>query len=223
MSAIAEAVVPGVDVRRALDALFILMRDPNRLDQVLRLGEAINRPAFERLWRMFEEHPEGRAVLAERPRLDESHVDFEALASLPKSTLGREYADFLRTRGISPKPFEVAPNAPDERMSYLVLRIRQTHDVWHVLTGHETDVPGELYLQAFTYAQMRVPLSFVLVLTGSLRWGWRQPGYFKNLLASYRAGRRANAMAPTFWERHWGETVESLREQLKVVPFAPAV
>jgi ubiquinone biosynthesis protein Coq4 len=35
--------------------------------------------------------------------------------------------------------------------SYLLLRLRQTHDLWHVVTGFSTNVPGELGLKAFVY------------------------------------------------------------------------
>jgi ubiquinone biosynthesis protein COQ4 len=215
----AAVTLPGIDYRAAFDAARILMRDPNRLDQVLRLGEAINRGAFERLWGTFQSTAEGRAILAERPRLDEAHVDFTALAALPEGTLGREYADFLRTHGISPKPFENAPQGIDPRASYLVLRMRQTHDVWHVLRGQETSVAEELYLQAFTYAQIGAPLSLVLCVGGTLRYGWRYRGFLRNMWRSYRAGKRAKPLAPTYWERHWSEPVATLREQLGVERF----
>ena len=41
---------------------------------------------------------------------------------------------------------------PDPRAAYLAQRMRQTHDIWHVLTGYATDVAGEVQLQAFTLA-----------------------------------------------------------------------
>jgi ubiquinone biosynthesis protein Coq4 len=122
--------------------------------------------------------------------------------------------DFLRRNHITPAALSHAPVAPDERMTYLVLRMRQTHDVWHAVTGYAADVEGELLLQGFYLAQTRTPLALVLTLLGAVRYGWRYPAYFGRLRAAYRAGRRAAALAPVYWERHFAEPVTSVRARL---------
>ena len=42
--------------------------------------------------------------------------------------------------------------------SYIMLRLRQSHDIWHVVTGFGTDKVGEIALKAFEVAQARRPL-----------------------------------------------------------------
>jgi ubiquinone biosynthesis protein COQ4 len=49
---------------------------------------------------------------------------------------------------------------------YLLLRLRQTHDIWHIVTGFGVDVTGELQLKAFELSQTRRPLAIVLLLGG---------------------------------------------------------
>jgi ubiquinone biosynthesis protein Coq4 len=45
-------------------------------------------------------------------------------------------------------------------------RTRQTHDLWHVLTGLGTDIPGEIALQAFTYEQLHHNFSRLIMSRG---------------------------------------------------------
>jgi ubiquinone biosynthesis protein COQ4 len=204
----------AIDLGAALRAIGALSRDPNRLDQVLRLGEAVNRPAFPRVWAMFTSHPEGRRVLADRPHIDEAHVDLAALTALPDGTLGREYVRFLTTNRISPKPFAEPPRATDPRAAFLMMRLRQTHDLWHVVTGYTADVDGEILLQAFTLAQMHTPLSLILVTLGTLRYGLRRPALWRALGPAFAAGKAAKPLPPLYWEERWAHPVVDVRREL---------
>jgi ubiquinone biosynthesis protein COQ4 len=198
--------------RRVLGALRALRRAPS-LENVFALGEAVNKGALARMSRHFEGDPDGRRVLAERPELNSSAVDFTALEALPDGTLGREYVRFLRDNGLSPDVFK-APALEDPRAAYLAQRLRQTHDLWHVLTGYTPDVVGEVLLQAFSFAQMGTPSSLLITVFGALREGARRPRFFARVLAAYWHGRRARLLLPVYWEQHWVDTVESLRASL---------
>jgi ubiquinone biosynthesis protein COQ4 len=201
-------------VRNAVRAAHGLNKDPNRLDLVLVLGESVNRRAFPRLWELFEKDPAGARVLAERPAIDSAHVDLDALSLLPDGTLGREYARFLRGNGLTLDVFK-APIGVDPRAAYLVQRIRQTHDVWHVVTGYTPDVPGEVLLQAFTFSQLKTPSSLMIAVIGTLRIVLRgRLSFFPRLVDAFKRGARAKKMAPTYWEEHWIDSVESLRATL---------
>jgi ubiquinone biosynthesis protein COQ4 len=201
-------------VRNAARAAYGLNKDPNRLDLVLMLGEAVNGPAFSRVWGRFESDPDGARLLAERPAIDSAHVDYDALARLPDGTLGREYVRFLRTHGLSTDVFR-APVGAEPRATYLIQRMRQTHDIWHVITGYTPDVRGEILLQAFTYAQARIPSSALIALFGTVRGTLhRGPAFLVEVLTALRRGRRAKFFGPTYWEELWGQSVESVRARL---------
>ena len=40
----------------------------------------------------------------------------------------------------------------------------------------------------------------------------------RQLPEAFRAGRRARPLLPVYWERHWEEPLEALRERLRVTP-----
>lgn len=195
-------------------SLAVLLRDPGRLDQVLVMAQTINLPALGRALGRLDEDGAGRALLAERPRIDREHVDFDALARLPDGTLGREYVRFLTDHGITPDVFREPPDVGDERAAYVMLRLRQTHDLWHVLTGYAPDVQGEILLQAFTFAQLRAPSALVLATLGTLRWMGRWKGHLRALARAFRRGRQARFLATFRWEDHWATPVDDLRAML---------
>src|SRR6185436_21153147 len=116
---------------------------------------------------LFFNHPVGARLYAERRAIDSTTVDLDVLAALPAGTLGHAYANFMKAHGLTPNIFDGAPDeVGDERASYVIQRMRQTHDLWHVVTNCETDPAGEVALQAFTFAQVHVPSSGILAALG---------------------------------------------------------
>ena len=143
--------------KRALAALRKILADPDQTDQVLVFLSLINSGSSNttRIDRFFAD-PSGRALYDQHRAIDSRSIDLDALAALPDGTLGHTYATFLRSHGLTPEVFDGPPEGiADPRRSYVVQRLRQTHDLWHVVTGCETDPAGEVALQAFTYAQLR--------------------------------------------------------------------
>jgi ubiquinone biosynthesis protein COQ4 len=206
--------------RTVARTLFTLARDPGRLDQVLLLAQTVNLAALARAVERIDDDPAGRALLADRPRIDRSHVDFDALARLPDGTLGREYVRFLTDNGITPDAFEEAPPITDPRIAYVMQRMRQTHDLWHVLTGYTPDVRGEILLQAFTYAQTHAPSALIITIFGTVRWAFVWPGQAAALREAVARGKRTGFL-PTFrWEDHWATPVTELRALLTCPPAA---
>jgi ubiquinone biosynthesis protein COQ4 len=208
-------VVPPLHERllHAGRALVNLAIDPGRLEQVFVMGEALNAPLIKAALEKLERDPEAQRLLADRPRIDSAHVDFAALERLPDGTLGREYVRFLRDNDITPDVFQMG-GVGDERMRYVEMRIRQTHDLWHVLTGYTPDVTGEVLLQAFTFAQLGAPSAFAIAAMGTVRWGWKTPRFFRRLRAAVRGGKATKKLATFRWEEHWAEPVAELRKEL---------
>ena len=219
-----HAPIPSLPVRlsRAARALAKILRDPNQLDQVFVLGESLNAGRLPRLVDKLEAaDPEIRRLLAERPCIDSRHVDFDALEALPDGTLGREYVRFLRDNAITPDVFK-PPSIGNERASYVMQRIRQTHDLWHVLTGYTPDVTGELLLQGFTFAQLGAPSALLLASLGGLRHGRRTPRFWRRMRTAYVRGKATRKLAGFYWEDHWAEPVSVLRERLCCAREAPS-
>jgi ubiquinone biosynthesis protein COQ4 len=138
-------------------------------------------------------------------------------AKLREGTLGRTYSEFLRSRNLTPEVFAAPREVRDEAARYVAQRIRQTHDLWHVLTGYDTDVLGEAELQAFTYAQLRTPFSLLVALFGASNANLLSP----RVWAAYRRGKRAAPLVWRAWERHFATPLPELRQLLRLTGSSP--
>lgn len=82
-----------------------------------------------------------------RPRLSAS--DLQQLGQLPAGPLGRASADHVLGEGLDVDVFPTMPSdTPDEFL------LAHLYDIWRVITGFETDVAGELGLQASGAGQL---------------------------------------------------------------------
>jgi ubiquinone biosynthesis protein Coq4 len=203
-------------LRRAFAALAKVVADPDQTDQVLVFNSHINAGTLPQRMSVFYADPDGQRLFAERRAID-SRTDLDALAALPEGTLGHAYARFLRDRGLTPDVFDGTPaEIADPRAAYVLQRLRQTHDLWHVVTGYNTDPRGEIALQAFTYGQLRAPSSLVLAVVGTLKGFNKERALAGEVLAAYRAGTAAHPFATFLWEDHWTTSLEDVRAMLGV-------
>jgi ubiquinone biosynthesis protein COQ4 len=198
-------------------ALHALARDPEDTEQVFLLGICLNARKLPELLTRIALDPDGATLLEERPSIDSGSVDFDALRALPPGTLGREYVRFLDDNGLDPDLFQPPPGLPPIP-TYVAKRIRQSHDLWHVVTGFGTDIPGEIGLQAFTHAQMRMPVSRILVALGLVRWSHRYPRMVRLVREGRRMGRRAAFLPVVRWERLFDRPLARVRADLGIEP-----
>lgn len=213
---VAQLLKDGFVVSRAVVRV---MRNSDRTDEIHKVEEITGRPAYRKLL----EDPATHRILDERPELSSRHLDFAWLRSLPADTLGGAYVRHLDDNGITADYQAVGTHhVDDDRMSYLMRRFRQTHDVWHALlgigiTGHE-----EVIIHAFSWGQLRLPVSAMVVLFGSLkhlvlerRWGALR----HSMREAYRAGVDAVPLLPVVWEDHWAESLDAVRARYHVHPL----
>jgi len=201
--------------QRAFQALGRIVANPEATDQVLVFSTYANAGSMHRRLHRFFDDPAGQRLFREQRAIDSHTVDLDTLAALPAQTLGHAYAHFLRSRGLTPDVFDGPPaNVRDPRASYVVQRMRQTHDLWHVVTGHDTDPAGEIALQAFTFGQVRAPSTLILSMVGTLKGLREKPGLPLDVLAAFRAGRDAKPLIAFAWEDHWATPVSEVRTML---------
>jgi ubiquinone biosynthesis protein COQ4 len=192
------------------------MKDPDDTVQVLILGLALNAPFFPRFLARVATLGGEIDLLREEPVIDSKTVDFDALRGLPATTLGGAYARYLDDNGLDPDLFQAPPGIPAIARG-IARRVRQTHDIWHVLTGYAPDVPGELALQGFTFAQLEMPSSLLIATVGTLV---RSPKTFPRVWDGYRRGRRAKFLPPVRFEDRWAQDLDEVRKDLDVLPAA---
>lgn len=202
-------------------ALVDLLRDPEDTTRVFVLGLLVSRRAYPKLLARITLDDRGARLLRERPAIDRAHVDFARLRALPETTLGGAYARYLETKNLDPDLFQAPPGLP-EVPAYIAQRMRQVHDLWHVLTGYDTDVPGEILLQAFTWAQTDAPSAMLVTLGGLARFGASERKLFLRAVDAYRRGRRAEFLAPLWLEEMWDRPLDEVRAELGIVPAMAA-
>ena len=196
-----------------VQALLEVGKDPDRTDKVLEAYEHLNAGGESKRARRFYASGSGERLFKKNRTLDGTTVDFAALARLPQGTLGHQYARFMRERNLTPDIF--AAQGELAREGYMIKRLRQTHDLWHVLTGINTDVSGELELQAFTFAQMGIPSALMLVTFGTLRWLPKDLTLPFRVIRGALRGLQAQLLAPVEWEEQWTRPLVELRRELR--------
>lgn len=206
---------PLARARIAARALAGLLRNSNDTHHAFVLSLALNGRVFPRFLAQFLMSDEGLELLCERPSIDSAHVDLDRLRALPEGTLGRAYVRYLDDNNLDPDMFQAPPTLPTA-LAYVSKRLRQSHDVWHVLTGYTPDVPGEIALQAFTYAQTGAPASGLIAVAGALRWAPQRRGLIRETVRGYRRGKRARFLGSVRWERHWDRPLADVRGDLGI-------
>jgi ubiquinone biosynthesis protein COQ4 len=177
------------------------IRDPTRADSVAAIGELTGVEALRQLLSVMRQHPVGQVILKDQPMVTQATVDLAkqaATLSVQNTTsdqdisFGRAYLDFLEKHGFDPEERDPicyltsqkgsinesgSPNIDDDDdklLAYIMLRYRQCHDYWHVLTGLPPTVAGELGLKWLELFQTRLPLAALAVTAGSLSLGSNQ-------------------------------------------------
>jgi ubiquinone biosynthesis protein COQ4 len=208
--------------RRALRALTRVLANPEETDQVLVFSSLVNAGSSPHRLASFYADPRGQRLFDHACAIDSHTIDLAALGRLPAGTLGHAYATFMTSHGLTPDVFDGTPeDIHDPHAAYVVQRMRQTHDLWHVVTNAETDPAGEIALQAFTYAQLGAPSSGILAALGTLKTLRHDRRIVRDVIAMFRLGQTAEPLAVFAWEDHWATPLAEVRRMLRL-PEAPA-
>jgi len=202
---------------RALRALSRVLRNPEETDQVLIFTTYANAGTNNDRIDNFFNDPVGHRLFDEHRALDSHTIDLDALYALPSGTLGHAYASFMKRHGLTPNVFDGPPDdITDEHRSYVIQRMRQTHDLWHVVTNAETDPAGEVALQAFYYAHIGAPGSGILAALGMLKTVRHDRRILRDVAEMIGRGRNAKALPMFAWEDHWTTPLTEVRRLLNL-------
>lgn len=137
-----------------------LIANKEDTEQVFHIIEALNGQSFEKNFWKFAARPAGQKLLKEKPCLPPVLDDHGWIRDLPEGTVGRAYVEFMEREGLSAQglvdeseKFRSKAREFDDDMKWYGNRLRDTHDLFHVLSGYNRDALGEASLLAFTYSQ----------------------------------------------------------------------
>lgn len=170
-----------------------------------RMGDPFRNPLLERMW---------------QERYFPPRYDIDQLTAMRPDTLGGAYARHMTQRSLRPDYYDSVEAR--HRFHYLRLRVRQTHDIWHVLTGFDTDAVGEVGLQGFYFGQVTNGQS-VLILAGGIikclfTGRYAELEHFVDAFCEgYHNGRTAHFLLEVRWEELWPEPLDGLRRRFGIV------
>ncbi len=203
------------DVLSTLKGVVTLIRDPEKTDSVYDIEDGLRNIPATRLAVDYAKTKPGIAQLFEERYLAPS-PDIAALLQMSPDALGYAYAQYITNAGFDPNFYRKAAVTDD--ISYFLMRMRQTHDIWHIVTNFGVDEKGELGLKAFELAQVRRPLAAMLVAGGVLETLLKKPEAMDNLLEQislgYRLGNQTQPLLAQKWEENWERPLADWRSHL---------
>lgn len=208
---------------RAMQALF---RDKEDTGQVFKIIEALKGKSFEKTLARLKNTDRGRKLLDQKPDLLALLNDRAKLAAMPEGSLGRTYLHFIESEDLSADGLVAASmEAPrrdgrDDDLAYLGNRQRDSHDLYHVLTGYGRDGLGELCLLKYSNQHSYNRGIAFIILMASRRNRKHMPEV--NTPACLREAK-ANARAADWlvgqpWEELLPLPLEEVRARLQVRP-----
>lgn len=177
-------------------------------------------PAYDLVAQYLNQDPACAALIRDR-YIPPAH-DLDTLLTLPQDSLGYIYAAYIKKTGFDPNLHAGMTAKSDAE--YIELRLSQTHDLWHVVTGFDTDEIGELGLQAFHLPQFPYPLATLLVANSLISTTLKQPEMLPQLLEAIGQGFQMGKMVkPLFaqkWEEGWEKPLRQWQAELNIQPLA---
>ncbi len=203
---------------RMLRSFWRLSQDPNQLGEVFAIADRGSKPEIlAEMARFVSRDPQGARALREGVRLGE--VNLVALKTLPQGTLGRVFAEHMLDNRLDPRDIPV-PTYPSGDVRYIKTHMRETHDIWHVVTGFDTDVAGEIGLQAFYLAQLPSRLSAVLIAMAFVHLATKaiepRDAIMTAMMRGWAIGKEARPFFGFDWAAHWSTPLAEVRKLLEV-------
>ncbi|MCB1700335.1 MAG: hypothetical protein H6985_09690 [Pseudomonadales bacterium] len=201
-----------------------LIADPDNTGEVFKIIQALKGASLARAVARLRDIPEGAQLLREKPAILPLLSDRPALRALPEGSLGRAYLAFVESQQLSADGLvaasEEAPRGGERTAeeNWLGNRLRDIHDLQHVLCGYGRDELGELCLLAFMNAQ--TPSRGIAFIIFMGRRTFRQQAPHIDVDACVEEGRRTGEAARWFatvnWEQRLAQPLDALRAELGI-------
>ncbi len=183
-----------------------LLKDKENTEEVFHIFESLPwkglRPAAE----AFLNSERGQEIRASEPYLPAILDDHAALRRLPQGSVAHAYCDFMEREGLSASglvdEFDRFNNGRydfDDQFEWYMNRLRDTHDLLHILTGYGRDALGEQCVLAFTYSQQPSPAHLFIAYAGGINMKSRVKSSAP-VLRAVREGQKLGKACPRIVE-----------------------
>ncbi|UAB77062.1 hypothetical protein INR77_09455 [Erythrobacter sp. SCSIO 43205] len=204
---------PRYSLPRAIKNFGLLMKDKEDTSLVFKIYESLPSRNFMPRVKEFGLSERGEFLRRTEPSLPEILDDHAELRKTPKGSLAHAYCDFMESEGLSAAGLvaeseRLGRNKYDDLVQWYSERSRDTHDLFHVLTGYGRDALGEQCVLLFTHGQSPSQGHLLIGYAGAANikkmvWGSKAP-----VMGAVRQAKATGRGAPALLE-------QPIRELLK--------
>jgi ubiquinone biosynthesis protein COQ4 len=216
---------PRYSLARAVKNFRLLIKDKEDTSLVFKIYESL--PAKDFIPRVADLtlSERGEALRQSEPNLPEILDDHATLRQTPKGSLAHAYCDFMETEGLSAAGLvaefdKLGRPKFNDLTQWFMERSRDTHDLFHVLTGYGRDALGEQCVLLFTHGQSPAQGHLLIGYAGAANikkmvWGSKAP-----VFGAVNQAKRTGKGAPKLIEQPIRELlnmpVEDVRAKLRI-------
>jgi len=214
--------------RKALHHFRELLKDKENTEEVFHIFEALPWLKLRKAGEAFLTSERGKALRAREPNLPAILDDHAALRRMPAGSLAHAYCDFMEREGLSAQGLvdefaKFAKHHPDyqDQFKWYMNRLRDVHDMLHVLTGYGRDALGEASVLAFTFSQQPALANVFIAYMAGLNMRKQVPSRAP-VLKAIREGQRLGKACPRLCEQSITALLplplEEVRRKLNITP-----
>ena len=205
-----------------------LLKDKENTEEVFHIFESLPwrnlRPSAE----SFLRSARGQALRLREPSLPVILDDHAGLRRMPAGSLAHAYCDFMEREGLTAQglvdefdKFAVKHEQFQDQFRWYLNRMRDVHDMLHVLTGYGRDALGEACVLAFTYSQQPSPAHLFIGYMAGLNINKQTRGSAP-VLRAVREGQKLGKACPRLCEQAITELlplpIDDVRRRLNITP-----
>ena len=218
--------VSGFQPLKVLHHFNKLVEDKEDTEQVFHIIEATKgRKSHKQAW-AFVQSSEGQRFLRDEVDIPAMLDDHARWADLPENSVGKHYMAFMKREGLTAQGLvdeshKWAPpeSRPNDLTEWYFNRLRDTHDLFHVLTTYGRDALGEAALLGFSYSQNHNNGVIFIAYAGARQikkaTGTKAPLY-SAIREGQRLGKAAAKIAHQDVEALVREDIDAARERLGI-------
>ena len=205
-----------------------LVKDKENTAEVAKIFEALPWRGVYAAAKAFLSTERGQRIRASEPSLVPILDDHASLRRLPQDSVAHAYCDFMESEGLSAQGLvdELDKYRPahmffKDQVDWYFRRLRDTHDLMHVLTGYGRDALGEQCVLAFTYSQQPALAHLFLGYAGALEIAKRdrvKVPVFRAVREGQKLGRACPRLAEMPIRELLAMPLDDARKLLNITP-----
>ncbi len=204
---------PRYSLPRAIKNFRLLMKDKEDTSLVFKIYESLPSKQFMPRVQNLALSEQGEYLRRTEPSLPEILDDHAALRKTPKGSLAHAYCDFMESEGLTAAGLVAEAESLgrpkyDDMLQWFGDRSRDTHDLFHVLTGYGRDALGEQCVLLFTHGQSPSHGHLLIGYAGSVNIKLQVKGSKAPIMGAAQQAKRTGRGAPKLME-------QPIRELLK--------